>query len=172
LLEDKIKPQLQDESINDSLIKGTRSLEDIYQRSSVVVCKPEGYEEAQQNPEWQKAMQEEISMIEKNCTWELIDKPSNKNIIYVKWVFRTKLNANSTINIHKAGLVVKGYTQIYSIDYSDTFSLVEKMDTNRLLFVVAAYKNRKVYQLDVKSAFLNGILQEEIYIEQSTGFVI
>jgi hypothetical protein len=86
-------------------------------------------------------MQEEIPMIEKNCTWELVDKPSNKNIIYVKWVFRTKLNANNTINKHKAMLVVKGYAQIYGIDYSDTFALVAKMDTIRLLFVVAAHKN-------------------------------
>ena len=99
-------------------------------------------------------------MIEKNCTWELVDKPSNKNIIYVKWVLRTKLNANSTINKYKATLVVKGYAQIYGIDYSDTFALVAKMDTIRLLFVVGAHKNQKVYQLDVKSAFLNGILQE------------
>jgi hypothetical protein len=86
-------------------------------------------------------MQEEISMIEKNCTWELVDKPSNKNIIYVKWVFRTKLNTNSTINKYKATLVVKGYAQIYGIDYSDTFALVAKMDTIRLLFVVGAHKN-------------------------------
>jgi hypothetical protein len=86
-------------------------------------------------------MQEEISMIEKNCTWELVDKPSNKNIIYVKWVLRTKLNANSTINKYKATLVVKGYAQIYGIDYSDTFALVAKMDTIRLLFVVGAHKN-------------------------------
>jgi len=94
-------------------------------------------------------------MIEKNCTWELVDKPTNKNTIYVKWVFRTKLNANSIINKHKVRLVVKGYAQIYGIDYSNTFALVAKMDTIRLLFVVAAHKNWKVYQLDVKSAFLN-----------------
>ena len=80
-------------------------------------------------------------MIEKNCTLELVDRPPNKNIIGVKWVFRTKLNADSTINKHKARLVVKGYTYIYGVDYSYTFTPVARMDTIRFLFVVAAYKN-------------------------------
>jgi len=110
-------------------------------------------------------------MIEKNCTWELVDRPPNKNVIGVKWIFRTKLNADNTINKYKARLVVKGYAQIYGVDYSDTFALVARMDTIRFLFAVAAHRNWKVFQLDVKSAFLNGILQEEIYVEQPTGFV-
>ena len=73
-------------------------------------------------------------MIEKNCTWELVDRPPDKNIIGVKWVFSTKLNADSTINKHKARLVVKGYAYIYGVDYSDTFAPVEKMDTIRFFF--------------------------------------
>ena len=80
-------------------------------------------------------------MIKKNCTWELVDRPPNKNIIGVKWVFRTKLNANSTINKHKVRLVVKRYARIYGVDYSDTFSLVARMDTIIFLFVVATHKN-------------------------------
>ena len=116
-------------------------------------------------------MQEEICMIEKNCTWELVDRPPSKNVIGVKWIFRTKLNADSTINKYKARLVVKGYAQIYGVDYSDTFAPVARMDTIRFLFAVAAHRNWKVFQLDVKSAFLNGILQEEIYVEQPAGFV-
>ena len=80
-------------------------------------------------------------MIEKNCTWELVDRPPNKNIIGTKWVFRTKLNGDSTINKHKARLVVKGYARIYGVDYSDTFSPVARMDTIIFLFVVAAHKN-------------------------------
>jgi len=96
--------------------------------SNVALCEPEGYEEAKQSLEWQKAMQEEISMIDKNYTWELVDRPPGKNIIGVKWIFRTKLNADSTINKHKARLVVKGYAQIYGVDYSDTFAPVARMD--------------------------------------------
>jgi len=163
---------LLDETLDNPPTRGTRSLEDVYQRSNVALCEPEGYEEAKQSPEWQKAMQEEISLIKKNCTWELVDRPPGKNIIGVKWIFRTKLNADSTINNHKARLVVKGYAQIYGVDYSDTFAPVARMDTIRLLLAVAAQKNWKVFQLDVKSAFLNGILQEEIYVEQPAGFEI
>jgi hypothetical protein len=149
---------LQDELFDDSPFRGTRSLDDIYQRSNVAICEPEGYEEAKHNPEWQKAMQEEICMIEKNCTWELVDRPPSKNVIGVKWIFRTKLNADSTINKYKARLVVKGYAQIYGVDYSETFAPVARMDTIRFLLAVAAHRNWKVFQLDVKSAFLNGIL--------------
>jgi hypothetical protein len=162
---------LQDELFDDSPFRGTRSLDDIYQRSNVAICEPEGYEEAKHNPEWQKAMQEEICMIEKNCTWELVDRPPSKNVIGVKWIFRTKLNADSTINKYKARLVVKGYAQIYGVDYSETFAPVARMDTIRFLLAVAAHRNWKVFQLDVKSAFLNDILQEEIYVEQPAGFV-
>jgi hypothetical protein len=138
----------------------------------VAVCEPENYEDAQMNPAWQEAMKEEIHMIEKNHTWELVDRPADKNIIGVKWIFRTKLNADSSINKFKARLVVKGYAQVYGVDYSDTFAPVARMDTIRLLLAVAAHKNWKVFQMDVKSAFLNGDLQEEIYVEQPAGFVV
>ena len=87
-------------------------------------------------------------------------------MIGVKWVYRTKLNADGSINKHKARLVVKGYAQVFGVDYLETFAPIAWLDTIRLLLVVAAQKNWKVYQLDIKSAFLNGFLQEEIYVEQ------
>ena len=172
VLDDQIITPLQNESIDESPVRGTRSLEEIYQRSNVAVCEPENYEDAQMNPAWQEAMKEEIHMIEKNHTWELVDRPADKNIIGVKWIFRTKLNADSSINKFKARLVVKGDAQVYGVDYSDTFAPVARMDTIRLLLAVAAHKNWKVFQMDVKSAFLNDDLQEEIYVEQPVGFVV
>jgi hypothetical protein len=116
-------------------------------------------------------MEEELSMIKKNKTWELVDRPKDRKIIGVKWVFRTKLNADGSINKHKARLVVKGYAQVFGVDYSDTFAPVARLDTIRLVLAIAAQNRWNVFQLDVKSAFLNGILQEEIYVEQPEGFM-
>ena len=111
-------------------------------------------------------------MIEKNDTWVLMDKSSHKKAIEVKWVYRTKQNAYSSINKYKARLVVKGYAQVFGVDFLETFAPVARLDTIRLLLALYAQKNWKVYQLDVKFAFLNGYLQEEIYIEQTRGFEV
>lgn len=89
-----------------------------------------------------------------------MNKPQDRKVIRVKWVFRTKLNADGSIKKHKARLVVKGYAQIFGVDYFDTFAPVARLDTIRLLLVIAAQKGWKVFQLDIKSAFLNGDLQE------------
>ncbi|KAL4035165.1 hypothetical protein IC575_003845 [Cucumis melo] len=121
--------------------------------------------EAKKDQRWVAAMEEKLPMIEKNKTWILVDRPQDRKVIGVKWVFRTKLNADGSINKHKARLVVKGYAQIFGVDYSDTFAPIARMNTIRLLFAIASQKGWKLYQLDVKSAFLNGVLQEEIYVE-------
>ncbi|TYK19521.1 Retrovirus-related Pol polyprotein from transposon TNT 1-94 [Cucumis melo var. makuwa] len=136
---------------------------------NVVVCEPANYAEAKKDQRWVAAMEEELPMIEKNKTWILVDRPQDRKVIGVKWVFRTKLNADGSINKHKARLVVKGYAQIFGVDYSDTFAPIARMNTIRLLFAIASQKGWKLYQLDVKSAFLNGVLQEEIYVEQPEG---
>ena len=106
-------------------------------------------------------MKEELFMIEKNKTWELVDRPQERKVIGVKWVFRTKLNVDGSVNKYKARLVVKGYAQIFGVDYSETFSPVARLDTIRLLPAISAQLGWKVHQMDVKSAFLNGILQEK-----------
>ena len=111
-------------------------------------------------------------MIEKNNTWELVDRPTHKKAIGVKWVYRTKLNYDGSINKHKARLVVKGYAQMFSVEFLETFALVAKLDTIRMLLALAAQKGWKIYQLDVKSTFLNGYLEEEIFVEQLKGFAI
>ncbi|TQD98696.1 hypothetical protein C1H46_015689 [Malus baccata] len=111
-------------------------------------------------------------MIEKNATWKLVDRPTNKPIIGVKWVFKTKLNLDGTVQKNKARLVGKGYAQKPGIDYNETFAPVARLDTIRTLIALAAQKSWKLYQLDVKSAFLNGVLEEEVFVEQPDGFVI
>lgn len=132
---------------------------------------PSNYFEAAEHEEWKQAMLEEMKMIGKNDTWLLVDRPRHKKVIGVKLVFRVKLNPDSSVNKHKARLVVKGYSQDPEIDYTDTFAPVARLDTVRLLPALAAQNRWEVFQLDVKSAFLNGILNEEIYVEQPEGFL-
>jgi len=160
------------ESSLDSPILKTRSLSEIYERCNVAISEPNSYQEASRHEVWIEAMKEEIVMIEKNDTWKLVDKPKNRNVIGVKWVYRTKLNPDSSVCKYKARLVVKGYAQVAGLDYGDTFAPVARHDTIRLLFALAAQSNWKLYHLDVKSAFLNGLLQEEIYVDQPEGFQV
>ncbi|KAL4016732.1 hypothetical protein IC575_024389 [Cucumis melo] len=112
----------QNEIVDDASVRGTRLLSDIYERCNVAVCEPANYAEAKKDQRWIAAMEEELSMIEKNKTWILVDRPQDRKVIGVKWVFRTKLNADGSISKHKARLVVKGYAQIFGVDYSDTFA--------------------------------------------------
>ena len=104
--------------------------------------------------------------------WKLVDRPQHKQPIGVKWVYRTKLNPDGSINKYKARLVVKGYAQMFGVDFLETFAPVARLDTIRMLLSLIAHKRWKVYHLDVKSAFLNDYLQEEIYVEQPEGFQI
>ena len=107
----------------------------------MALLEPASFAEAVELPGWKKAMQEEINMIQKNQTWILVSKPIHKHVISVKWVFRTKQNSDGSVNKLKARLVVKGYSQQYGIDYSETFAPVARYDTIRLLIALAAQKN-------------------------------
>ncbi|KAH9296619.1 hypothetical protein KI387_040207, partial [Taxus chinensis] len=96
--------------------------------------------------------------------------PKNKNIIGTKWVFRNKLNEKGEVTRNKERLVCKGYAQVEGVDFDETFVHVARMEAIRLFLAYATYKGFKVYQMDVKSTFLNGNLNEEVYIEQPDGF--
>jgi hypothetical protein len=131
---------------------------------------PNCFEEASKDEFWNKAMDEELDQIEKNDTWELVPRPKNKNVIGTKWVFRNKLNEDGQVTRNKARLVCKGYAQIEGIDFEETYAPVARMEAICFLLAYACSKNVKVYQMDIKSAFLNGELEEEVYIEQPEGF--
>jgi len=131
---------------------------------------PLTFEEASKHEKWKKAMEQELESIEKNKTWELINPPVGARIIGVKWLFKTKLNEKGEIDKHKARLVAKGYSQEYGIDYTDVFAPVARWDTIRTVLALAAHKGWSVFQLDVKSAFLHGELNEDIYVEQPQGY--
>jgi hypothetical protein len=109
-------------------------------------------------------MDEELDQIEKNDTWELVPRPKNNNVIGTKWVFRNKFNEDGQVTRNKARFVCKEYAHIEGIDFEETFAPVGRMEAIRLLLAYALSKNVKVYQMDVKSTFMNGELEEEVYI--------
>ena len=131
---------------------------------------PLSVEDACNDSDWKNAMKEELDQIIKNDTWKLVPRPSDKNVIGTKWVFRNKMNEDGTVVRNKARLVCKGYVQREGIDYTDTVSPVSRLEAIKLFLSYATSKDFKVYQMDVKLAFLNGDLKEEVYIEQPKGF--
>ncbi|CAL5325451.1 unnamed protein product [Camellia sinensis] len=128
--------------------------------------------DAIKNEAWKKAIEDEIHVIEKNKTWELVEKPKEKEIIGVKLIFKTKFNPDGSIQKNKARLVAKGYSQQPGIDFQETFAPVARLDTIRAIIALVAQKGWFLHQLDVKSAFLNGKLEEEVYVDQPQGFVV
>lgn len=121
--------------------------------------------------QWRKAMDEEISALEKNKTWILVDRPAGVKPIKNKWVYKLKLNPDGTIERFKARLVAKGYTQIENIDYKETYAPVASMNTIRLLLAVANQESMHIIQFDIKTAFLYGDLDETLYMEQPENYV-
>lgn len=116
-------------------------------------------------------MDEEITTIERNNTWELIDLPRGHKAIGVKWVYKTKLKENGEVDKYKARLVAKGYKQEFAVDYREVFAPVARYDTIRLVIALAAQLSWPIFQLDVKSAFLHGDLQEQVFIDQPPGYM-
>ena len=115
-------------------------------------------------------MEEELHQFERSKVWHLVPKPSNRTIIGTKWVFRNKLDEHGTIIRNKARLVVQGYNQEEGIDYDENFAPVARIEAIRLLIAFASHMEFTLYQMDVKSAFLNGLLQEEVFVKQPPGF--
>lgn len=112
-----------------------------------------------------QAMQEEMDSIQRNDTWKLTELPHDKKKIVTKWVYKNKFNSDGSVERHKARLVAKGFTQKYGIDYEETFAPVARQETFRMLISLVAHKKWSIHHMDVKSAFLNGYLEEEVYVE-------
>lgn len=135
------------------------------------VDKPSTFEEARKEKKWNAAMDAKIQAVQKNRTWDLVKLPKGKKAISCRWLYKTKYRADGFIDKHKARLVAKGYKQQEGSDYQETFSLVVKMNTVCIILALVAQLNWKLYQKDVKSAFLNENLSKEVYMEQSSGYV-
>jgi hypothetical protein len=130
---------------------------------------PHSYREASSNPLWQAAMTEELDALSRTRTWDLVDLPPEKSVVGCKWVFKIKTRSDGSIERYKARLVAKGFTQEYGIDYEETFAPVARLSSVRTLLAVAASRQWKLFQMDVKNAFLNGDLSEEVYMQPPPG---
>jgi len=133
---------------------------------------PTSYEEAKDDPDWQAAMKEELRSVERNGTWELVSPRPGHRPISLKWVFKLKKDEHGAVIRHKARLVARGFVQQEGVDYEDAFAPVARMESVRVLLALAAQEGWAVHHMDVKSAFLNGELQEEVYVTQPPGFVV
>ncbi|KAJ9557546.1 hypothetical protein OSB04_012160 [Centaurea solstitialis] len=126
--------------------------------------------DAMKDPSWIEAMQEELLQFVLQHVWDLVDLPKGHRVIGTKWIFRNKTDERGIVIKNKARLVAQGYTQEEGIDYDDVFAPVARIEAIRLFLAFASYKGFKVYQMDVKSAFLYGTIDEEVYVCQPPGF--
>ncbi|KAM1515934.1 hypothetical protein ACFX10_014988 [Malus domestica] len=135
---------------------------------------PRDYTEAMSDIDskrWQEAMKSEMDSMYQNQVWTLIDPPEGIVPVGNKWVFKRKIGVDGNVETYKARLVAKGYRQIEGIDYEETFSPVAMIKSIRILLAIVAYHDYEIWQMDVKTAFLNGYLEEELYMAQPEGFV-
>ena len=120
---------------------------------------------------WLQAANVEMQSMKDNDVWDLVDRPPNTKTVDCKWLFKIKTDMDGNIHIYKARLVAKGFTQIYGIDYEETFSPVADIRAIRILLAIAAFYDYEIWQMDVKTAFLNGYLDEDVYMNQPEGFI-
>ncbi|GJV69802.1 retrovirus-related pol polyprotein from transposon TNT 1-94 [Tanacetum coccineum] len=132
---------------------------------------PKYINEALKDESWVMAMQEELNQFISNDVWELVPNPMNMTIIGTKWVYRNKLDENGIVTRNKTRLVAQGYNQQEGIDYEEPYAPVAKLESIRILLSYACALDFKLFQMDVKSAFLNGFINAEVYVTQPPGFI-
>ena len=126
---------------------------------------------SKESVQWQEAVNAEYSSLMKNDTWELVPPPKDKNIVGSRWVLKVKRDENGAVDRFKARFVAQGYSQMKGIDYDEVFSPVARYASVRSLLALANAHDLEIHQMDVKTAFLNGSLNCEIYMSQPEGFV-
>nr|GEX70703.1 retrovirus-related Pol polyprotein from transposon TNT 1-94 [Tanacetum cinerariifolium] len=141
------------------------------QSSSTTLVEPKTYKDALTQSCWIEAMQEELNEFERLKVWELVPRPDKVMVITLKWIYIVKLDELGGILKNKARLVARGYSQEEGIDFEESFAPVARLEAIRIFLAYATHKNMVVYQMDVKTTFLNGNLREEVYVSQTDGFV-
>jgi hypothetical protein len=137
----------------------------------VSTIEPKNINEAIKDESWVIAMQEELNQFVRNDVWTLVPQPKSQTIIGTKWVFRNKMDENGIVYRNKARLVAQSYNQQEGIEYAETFAPVARLESIRILLAYACAHNFKLFQMDVKSAFLNGVINEEVYVAQPPSFI-
>nr|GEW09209.1 integrase, catalytic region, zinc finger, CCHC-type, peptidase aspartic, catalytic [Tanacetum cinerariifolium] len=138
---------------------------------TVSTAKPKNIKEAMVDSAWIEVMQEELHQFDILQVWELVDKPFGKMVIKLKWLWKNKKDEDQTVIRNKARLVAKGYAQEEGIDFEESFAPVARLEAVWIFIAYATHKSFPIYQIDVKTAFLNGPLKEEVYVAQPDGFV-
>lgn len=170
------KQKMNIERVEDSTLSHTRSkVQNTFGGCCMLaeINVPENYDEAIKSPDseqWERAMYEELDSLNRNHTWQLVELPEGHRAIRNKWIYRVKIKSNGDVDRYKARLVVKGCSQKPGIEFSETYSLVTRYDSIRILIATATYKDYEMVQFDVKTAFLYGDLNEELYMLQPEGF--
>ncbi|GMH24089.1 hypothetical protein Nepgr_025932 [Nepenthes gracilis] len=157
--------------VNEGMSLHRRILNQLAYTCYVSHIEPKKVEEALLDECWTNAMHEKLNQFVRNDIWTLVPRPTNTNVIGTKWIFKNKIDESGNITRNKARLVAQGYTQVEGIDYDETFAPVALLEFIRIILSVACTMGFKLYQMDVKSVFLNGFIQEEVYVEQPKGFV-
>jgi hypothetical protein len=137
--------------------------------SFVSSIEPYRVEDALRDSDWVVAMQKELNNFTRNEVWHLVPRP-NQNVVGTKWVFRNKLDEHGVVIRNKARLVAKDYSQVEGLDFDETYAPIARLESIRILLAYATYHGFKLYQMDVKSAFLNGPIKEEVFVEQPPIF--
>jgi len=127
---------------------------------------------SENSPKWLDAMEDELKSMSANDVWDLVEIPDGAKTVGCRWVYKTKYDSKGKIERFKARLVAKGFTQREGIDYNETFSPVSKKDSFRIVMALVAHYDLELHQMDVKTAFLNGDLHENVYMAQPEGFVV
>ncbi|KAK1627954.1 hypothetical protein QYE76_002269 [Lolium multiflorum] len=137
----------------------------------ISLVEPKKVFEALEDSDWMEAMHEELNNFKRNKVWTLVEKPKEcRNVIGTKWIFKNKQDEFGNVVRNKARLVAQGFSQVEGIDFGETYAPVARLESIRILLAYASHHNFKLQQMDVKSAFLNGPLHEEVYVKQPPGF--
>ena len=129
-----------------------------------IMTEPSSFEEAMEDPAWVDAMVEDYDSIVRNSAWEIVPRPEGKSMVGLRWIYKVKQAVDGSVEKYKARFVAWGFSQIEGIDYEETFAPVARYSSIRTILALSAQMVWHIDQMDVKTAFLNGVIEEEVYI--------